>query len=444
MRGSFIAVLLLVLMAPVQRDLYAQENSVILTLDDALTKVMESNHHIQSLQAGSQAKESQAQSENNRWLGELMLNGGVSINGDDTLIRPITQDMMLAGPANMPFDDQYAYWSLAYRMPLYAGGSVSGTRESAKLSASASKVATQREILVMRHQVFVTYVSILSLEAQMNAWQAQKEALDSLVGHIELGQKAGKYSRVDFLKTKVEQQNVTMKAESIKLARETQYAALVSMLGETNNMDVIYELVPVGNNGSQSLLPSAAALVDSALANRGDLQAMKRMAAAQRFNVSVVKGSRLPQVSVGGNFSGSHGGTIDFDDTFWSVNATVSIPLLDMGRRKGLANKADMIARSSELDVLDLEAKIKAEVTSALAMVANAERNIETQHTTIELAQEVDRLEQLRYDSGRGDIDNLLKSKSGKSMAEASLAEARHNLLIALNNLQLTIEGECR
>ena len=73
-----------------------------------------------------------------------------------------------------------------------------------------------------------------------------------------------------------------------------------------------------------------------------------------------------------------------------------------------------------------------------------AKSNIATQQTTLELATEVSRLEQLRYDTGRGDIDNLLKSKSGQSMAEASLAEARHNLLIALNSLQLTIEGECR
>jgi outer membrane protein TolC len=444
MRRSLGTAFLVILLTNVPLALGVPDGAVILPLDEAINKAMTANHHIQSLEAGTKAKEGQAQSEKNRWLGELMLRGGVALHGDDTLIRPITQEMLESGPANMPFDDQFAFWSLAYRIPIYGGGSVSGTRESARLTASASNMATRRSILGIRHQVLVTYVDILSLDAQMAAWQAQKEALDSLVGHIEMGQEAGKYSRVDLLKTKVEQQNVIMKAQSLKLGRNTRYAALMALLGEDQSAAIQYELAPVEYGDFQFTLPPAAALVDSALSNRGDLQAMKDISAAQRANAGVVSGSRLPQVSIGGNFSGSHGGTIDFDDTYWSVNATVSIPLLDMGRRKNLSAKADLTARSAELDVLDMEDRIRAEVAAVMAAVDNAKSNIVTQQATLELATEVNRLEGLRYDSGRGDIDNLLKSKSGKSMAEASLAEARHNLLIALNSLQLTIEGECR
>lgn len=444
MRRSVGMTFLVVLLVQVPLAVGAPEGAVTLPLDEAINKAMTANHHIQSLEADVEAAEGQAQSEKNRWLGELMLNGGVAVHGDDTLIRPITQDMMIAGPLEMPFDDKFAFWSLAYRLPLYGGGSVSGTRESARLSASASRTATDRAILGIRHQVLVTYVGILSLDAQMKAWQAQKEALDSLLGHIKLGQEAGKYSRVDLLKTQVEQQNVTMMAEALKLSRETRYASLMALLGENQNEIVTYELVPVDDAVLEFFVPPTAALVDSALTNRGDLQAMKDRAAAQHMNARAVKGTRLPQVSIGGNFSGSHGGTTDFDDTYWSVNATVSIPLFDMGRRKNLTTKANMTARSAELEVLNLESMIRAEVSAALAAVANAQSNITTQQIMVELATEVSRLEHLRYDSGRGDIDNLLKSESGQSLAEASLADARHNLLIAINNLQLTIEGECR
>ena len=444
MRRSVGTIFLVALLAHVPLALGVQDNAVILPLDEAINRAMQANHHIQSLEAGARAKEDQAQSEKNRWLGELMFSGGVTVRDEDTLIRPITQNMLMQGPAYMPFDDKYAFWSLDYRLPIYGGGSVSGTRESAQLTASASSLATRRAILGIRHQVLVTYVDILSLDAQMAAWQAQKEALDSLVGHIEMGQEAGKYSRVDLLKTKVEQQNVTMKAQSLKLGRETRYAALMALLGEDQSAAIQYELMAVDDSGLKFDLPPAEALVDSALSNRGDLKAMKDMAAAQRANASVVGGSRLPQVSIGGNLSGAHGGTIDFDDTYWSVSALVSIPLLDMGRRKNLSSTAHMTARSAEYDVLDLESRIRAEVTASIAAVDNAKSNITTQQTTLELATEVSRLEQLRYDTGRGDIDNLLKSKSGQSMAEASLAEARHNLLIALNSLELTIEGECR
>ena len=228
------------------------------------------------------------------------------------------------------------------------------------------------------------------------------------------------------------------------LARETRYATLMALLGETGNQGITYKLLPVDDALFDVVHRPAADLIESALINRGDLKAMEHRAAAQRMNANVVGGSRLPQVSIGGNFSGAHGGNIDFDDTFWSVNATVSLPLFDMGRRNNLTTKANLTARSAELEALNLAATIRAEVTAAVAAVANARSNITTQQTMLELATEVSRLENLRYDTGRGDIDNLLASKSGQSMAEALLADARHNLLITLNNLQLTIEGECR
>ncbi len=444
MKRSVVTILLATLLIVGSLADNTQAETATLHLDEAIAMAMAQNHHIQSLQAGSDAQASQARSEKHRWLGEVMLNGGMALHDEGVLIRPITQDIMMAGPADMPFDDQYMYWNLAYRVPLYNGGATSGMRESTRLSASASRMSTQRAILGIRHQVLVTYVGILSLDAQLSAWHAQKEALDSLLGHIEMGQDAGRYSHVDVLKTKVELQNVSMKVQALELGRQTRYASLMALLGETRNTALTYELVPVEDVGIGFPIPETSSLITSALSQRGDLQALKTKAAAQRANASVIKGSRLPQVSVGGNFSGSHGGNIDFDETYWSVNATVSIPLLDMGRRKHLSTKAKMTARGAELDVLDLEDRIRAEVSAALASVVNARSNIATQQITLELATEVSRLEQLRYDSGRGDIDNLLKSKSGRSLAQASLAEARHNLMIALNSMQLTIEGECR
>ena len=421
-----------------------ETGEINLTLDQAIDRAMAANPLVQAVAAGAVAEESGAQAEKNRWLGELTVLGGVALNGDDTLLRPITRDIMASGPENMPFDERYAFWSLDYRLPLYSGGSLGGARESARLTAAASRRNLRGISLGIRHEVLKTYVDLLSVDARVIAWQEELEALDSLVGHIELGREAGKYSRVDVLKTRVEQQNVVAKIQSLQMERETGYAALMALLGTDEDTATRYELAPVDVAAADTLLPPIAALVDSALARRSDLLALQDIAAARRADAGIIGGSRLPQVTVGGRLSGSHGGTIDFDDTWWTVDATVSMPLLDMGRRKNLSKKADQHARSADLYVRDLAGRIRAEVTGALAVVTNSRNNIITQQTTLELAGEVGRLEQLRYDAGRGDIDNLLRSRSGQRAAEAALTQSRHDLLIALNNLQLTIEGECR
>ncbi len=417
---------------------------IMLSLDEALNMAMESSPQIQSLRASTQAQESYAQSEENRWLGELMLNGGVAMVGDDTLIRPINSDLMSGGMSTLPFDERYAFWSFAYRMPIYTGGSVSGSRDAARLTAEASRGSMSHAVLGIRHQVLKTYVDLLSVDARIVAWQDELNALNSLVSHIELGQEAGKYSRVDLLKTQVQQQNVMTMTHSLQLQRTTGYATLMALMGEKTGSDPQYELMPMAEPTSAQPLLMTDALVDSAMVRRSDLRALRDLAAAQRFNASAISGSRLPQVSVGGNFSGTHGGTIDFDDTFWSVNATVSVPLLDMGRRKNLSQKADLSAQSAALKVADMEGRIRAEVIAAQSAYVNSQNNIEIQLSTLELASEISRLETLRYDSGRGDIDNLLKSLASERVAEAALMQANHNLLITWNNLQLTIEGECR
>lgn len=440
-----LSVVFVLFLAAMPSGAWAQEAApTVLTLDDALAKAMESSPQIQSIRAGTQAQESHAQSEENRWLGELMLNGGVAMVGDDTLIRPINSELMSGGMTTLPFDERYAFWSFAYRMPIYTGGSVSGSRDAARLTAEASRGNMSHAVLSIRHRVLKTYVDLLSLDARIDAWQEELNALNSLVSHIELGQEAGKYSRVDLLKTQVQQQNVVAVSHSLELQRTTGYATLMSLLGEKIRSENRYELVPMENSLASKPLLVTEALVDSAMIRRTDLKALRDLAAAQRFNASAISGSRLPQVSVGGNFSGTHGGTIDFDDTFWSVNATVSLPLLDMGRRKNLSKKADLSAQSAALKVVDMEGQIRAEVIAAQSAFTNSQNNIEIQLSTLELANEISRLESLRYESGRGDIDNLLKSLASQRVAEAALMQARHNLMIAWNNLQLTIEGECR
>lgn len=418
--------------------------AIFLSLDEALNMAMENSPRIQSLTAGTRAQESQAKSEENRWLGELMLNGGVAMVGDDTIIRPINSDLMAGGAATLPFDDRYAFWSLDYRLPIYTGGSVSGTKDAARLMARASRGNMSHAVKSIRHQVLKIYVSLLSIDARIEASHEELNALNSLVSHIQLGQEAGKYSRVDLLKTQVQRQGVLAMNKSLQLERSTGYANLMALLGEKNKSGTQYSLMPLNSSFEEKQSLLTAALVDSALVRRTDLKALRDMASAQKFTASAIGGSRLPQVSLGGKFSGTHGGSIDFDDTFWSVNATVSLPLLDMGRRKNLVKKADLNAMGAALKVLDMEGQIRAEVTAAEAAVINSRNNIEIQQSTLDLATEISRLENLRYESGRGDIDNLLKSLANQRVAEAALTQARHNLLTAWNNLQLTIEGECR
>ncbi len=421
-----------------------ESGKIELTLEAALERAAADNYRVLASAAGARAQEHGARAERGMQLGELKFNGGVVRNSEASLIRPITPAILSSGVPDMPFDDQYAFWSLAYRVPVLGWGTVSGNRESARLSAQAGQGAAKRATLEVRHRVLTTFIGLLSIEARSQALGAELTALDSLVKHIELGRSAGQYSRVDVLKTQVERQVTLTKIQDLQAAHQGSYADLMALMGNDGTASRDYELVPVQPAPVDTILPPVAVLMNEALSRRSDLKAARNAAAARRASVRAAYGSRLPQVSIGGKLTGVHAGTIDYDDTYWTIDATVSVPLFDMGRRKNLTRKADLSARSSELEAKDLEGRIRAEVTAALAKVNLSRTAIGTQHTTLELATEVNRLERLRYDAGRSDIDNLLRSRADHLLAESALIQARHDFLIALDNLQLTIEGDER
>jgi len=50
----------------------------------------------------------------------------------------------------------------------------------------------------------------------------------------------------------------------------------------------------------------------------------------------------------------------------------------------------------------------------------------------------------LKYDNGRGNIDDLLQAKAKQKLSEARLVKSRYDLLVALKNLRKTIEGDIK
>ncbi len=238
-------VILVWCLLPVTGWAAATGGTVPLTLEQAVSRAMAANPGLQAAQADARARDRAARAENGRRLGELQLSGGVVRNSDKTLIRPMTPELLAAGPPNMPFDESFAYWSLGYRVPLLGWGTIGGARDAARLAAAAGSAAARRAAREIRHRVVATYVGLLSLDARIDALNHELAALDTLVAHIELGWRAGQYSRVDLLKARVERQTTTTRLRELQAARQGRYADLMALLGEKDVTPGHYRLLPV-------------------------------------------------------------------------------------------------------------------------------------------------------------------------------------------------------
>ncbi|RLE21991.1 MAG: hypothetical protein DRJ08_04775, partial [Acidobacteria bacterium] len=191
-------------------------------------------------------------------------------------------------------------------------------------------------------------------------------------------------------------------------------------------------------------IPGISQLTETAVKNRSDLKRMKELETISREHLKIAKAARLPKVTLDAKLNSVNGGNINYNDQFWSATVNVSIPVFDMGRRRREVRKAmhGMKAASHQVDAAKLQ--IQSEVIDAVAGVNRASQDVNTAKASLSFANEVAKLEQLKYDNGRGDIDDLLRAKSREKLAETGLIQARTDYFVAVENLRKTIEGDIK
>ncbi len=413
-----------------------------LTLDEAVRRAIDRNPVLQALRETTVSEQSNVGVQKARRFGEVLLNGGLVHNSDEVLVRPMTKDLLQNGFAGLPFDDTSGYWSLVYRLPLYTGGALTENARAARSGMEAKKNELAAAVAAVTYQVAEAYIGLLSVQEQARAWHTYRKALKTLEENIRFGLENGKYARVDLLKVRYEIKNVDLKLEMLKTQEVTGTASLMALMGESERGSPPMELQPVPFEERAVKLPDIDTLVRKALENRNDLKSARRQAEAQEIKVKVARAERYPQINLDARLDGADGFNVGYDDQYWAVSANLSVPLLDFGRRRHAVRRALHQASAARKRVTEVELRVRREVRSAVANVQLAEQAVENNRAALDLAAEVSRIEQLKYDHGRGNIDDLLRARAQYKLSEAELVKARYDLLVALKNLKKTIEGE--
>ncbi len=416
-----------------------------ISLDEAIKRAIDKNPAILALKAQVDSGKSAMLAEKARRYGEIILNGSITHTSDEVLVRPMTHDIMSGGFANMPFDDLNTMWSIGYRLPVYTGGALKSAYRAAALGMNARESELARTISIISYQVAEAYMGILGANEQITAWKTYIKTLKSLEKHIKLNVRQGKSAPVDILKVEYEIKGACLTIENLKRQKTILYAGLYALTGEPENgKSYELELVPFESFNIKLNLPQIEKLEKAALKNRHDLKAMRHFAGVQDMKVKGAKAGRLPQITLDTRVSGARGLNLGYDDQYWSVSASFSIPIFDFGKRRHNIEKNLHDAAAAKQRAKELELMIKKEVRSAVSNVRLAQKEIETHKSALALAKEVSRIEQLKYDNGRGNIDDLLQAKARQKLSEARLVKSRYDLLVALKNLRKTIEGDIK
>lgn len=404
----------------------AQEAKPVLTLtlDEAIAMALRQNPFFMA----TQEKESQARflvrESVSRFLPTL------NAQGQDTLDEKL---FVLEFPSFIPgeppqrisidFTKNYQM-SLAFSLPLFAGGRLVAGYKQANYNLQASRETvrlSEQETIFNVKRSFYGYLLAREFSA------VAQEALD-LAEKFRVNVKnlyeVGMASRFDLLRSEVQVANLQPQAIRARNSVDVSELGLKTVVG----LDLDAPIAVTGELAALPLDTETGGAIEQALGQRPELRQLdyqRRMAGEM---LKIARGSALPTLAVGGAYSFWADG-LNFRkgtwQNFYAINLSLTVPLFNGFESRARIGQSKAMIRELEWTRKGLSDMIAFEVRQAVLNYTQARETLLSQEKNVEQAREAVRIAELNYAEG-------LATNLDVSTAQVALSQARTNYSQAL------------
>jgi outer membrane protein len=260
---------------------------------------------------------------------------------------------------------------------------------------------------------------------------------------------AQKAAKVDQLRTKVRVADLDQQLVRERNVLAVQERVLTNLLG----LDKVQKTVePAGKLAlAEAATPQADQALRQALSNRPDYLAARSALEAQAKTVDAARAAQWSTVAL----EGAYGGRWAADTTEWSPGSESSddvghlgviadIPIFEGGTIEARIRreKARLLAAQERLRRLKLQ--IQLDVETAILNISSAGERVKATETAIAQAEESLRIEQVKYDLGKGSITDVLDAQSELLGSQTNYYRAMADYNVALAQLNLATGAQKR
>ena len=357
---------------------------------------------------------------------------------DDVIVRGMSRELFgTSGFAGLPFDRNQSIFGVTFQVPLYVGGRLSAATDIARLQSEQLTLVAEGARWEIRFNVTALYVAAQTADAVGHALDENIHALDATRHSLALMVDQGRRANLDLLKLDAQIQDVRAERSRVAADAIRARALLLALSGRAPSLALELDPLPDRSPGPA---PSADALTAEALKS-STVRRIELALDETRRAVDQARAASRPTVMARGNWMDHLAPSIDPLST-WDIGITVSVPIFDGGvRRASVASAREAAgASASLLDQARLDRAAQAVV--ALADLASAGQQTQAAEAAVAAAGEAARVEQIRYDTGAGTIEDLLLARARDVSARASLARARGALVTAAARVNAIAEQE--
>lgn len=407
----------------------AQQDAVTLTLPQAVRLALQYNPSLREATGKDAAARAGIQQARAGMLPQIAVATGVSN------VSSVPDITVLPGHPGVVLG-YYNTWlnNLSAQQVLYAGGRLKALLRQATDEARAVAANNERTRQVVAYNAERAF--FLLYTAQQEEVVAD-DALHAAQDHLKVAQSrlneraAPKY---DVLRAEVEVQNTQQDLVGAQTDIQTAQAGLQQALGgdakEYRASDPGFDLAAPS--------PVLDEALQRANRQRPEIRALDWQHRAADAAVVAANGMKLPTIALGVGYQYAQPSS-PLELNRWTVSASASLPLFD----GGLANadrhaaEAQRIQVSAEQD--ELRASIVAEVKEAFARFTAAGAQIVTARKQVELADEMLRIANVRYQAGVATATEIADAQTSLTQSRQRLTAALSQWGIASAELRLAI-----
>ncbi len=331
--------------------------------------------------------------------------------------------------------DNYSV-GLNVSQPLFAGGSIIGRINSARLASlltdQAVRAAFEDTIYTANHLYYDVLLNQRLLEVDADAIRSAEAHLDS----VRQKRQAGAASDFDVLRAEVELSN--FKAEYIQNKNCINIAktSLLKTMGVSQDSVILLtdELIYIPSDVNMVLA------VETAYKSRPDLFGRQFDVTLQNELFKIAKSRYFP--SLFGSFGDLASRPDPRDPTkiewgnSWQAGLTATFPLFDGFTREGDVMQQKARMKQANINLTDAEETALFELAEAQLSIENAAEFVESQKLNLSRAQEGLRLAELGYKEGINTQVEMIDAQTALTKAKAFYYQAIYSHIIGKLNLK--------
>ncbi len=407
---------------------------IAITLDESVSLALANSSKLSEIKLNKEIKKLNKEEKNSLKYGELSLLGSFDHYNLPRTLAPITPATI--SPSTPTTQDLFSV-GINYSVALFTGFAQTKSVEIEQLQVDNALIVENLTKEQIVYNVKNIYLSILSLEKQLDSleeyYRAQNAFLDVIKDEVTLGKKA----YIDELKAKNDLQSIKANIQTL-----------------VTNIDILKASLKYFIDVDVAVLEDVAISVSQKEFEVVNIDSLDRLKVLEiglktmEKKIELKNSSYYPQISLNGYYGENFGfndstnqndGDLN-SENIWQVGVKLKYKLYDFGSRDASIESVKVQKLQTQRKKDDIKREITKDIATALAKLNESISMYESATSQFELLRESAEIEQVRYESGAATINDLLFVNAQKELAKSKMIDSKYRYQKSIYYIEYLLE----